>query len=170
MTRGSILLIAAVALAAGCGSPTAPSSTTTSVVFTAQLLPGNETPPITNADASGSGTATITLKVTKDTTGVITAATIDFQVTATGFPANTTLTGAHIHEGAAGVSGAIKISTGLANGEVVLTTGAGSFTKTAVSVASDVAQAIINNPAGYYFNIHSTLNTGGCARGQLVKS
>jgi hypothetical protein len=35
----------------------------------------------------------------------------------------------------------------------------------------DVAlfQQIINNPAGFYFNAHSTLNPGGVARGQLVK-
>ena len=30
-------------------------------------------------------------------------------------------------------------------------------------------QAIINNPAGFYFNAHSTLNPGGVVRGQLVK-
>jgi filamentous hemagglutinin family protein len=30
-------------------------------------------------------------------------------------------------------------------------------------------QAIINNPAGYYFNAHSAINTGGVVRGQLVK-
>jgi hypothetical protein len=30
-------------------------------------------------------------------------------------------------------------------------------------------QAIIDNPAGYYFNVHSTQNGGGVARGQLVK-
>jgi hypothetical protein len=32
-----------------------------------------------------------------------------------------------------------------------------------------VAQNIINNPSAFYFNIHSTLNPGGVARGQLVK-
>jgi hypothetical protein len=32
-----------------------------------------------------------------------------------------------------------------------------------------VFNAIINNPSGFYFNVHSTLNPGGVARGQLVK-
>ena len=31
------------------------------------------------------------------------------------------------------------------------------------------AQAIVNNPPGYYFNVHTTANTGGVMRGQLVK-
>src|SRR5262249_10815378 len=30
------------------------------------------------------------------------------------------------------------------------------------------AQSIISNPAGFYFNVHSSANTGGAARGQLV--
>jgi hypothetical protein len=31
------------------------------------------------------------------------------------------------------------------------------------------AQAIISNPSGYYFNIHTALTPGGAIRGQLVK-
>ena len=60
------------------------------------------------------------------------------------------------------------MSTTLVAGEVTLANGSGSFTKT-TSVDPAVAQNIINNPAGFYFNIHSTLNPGGVARGQLVK-
>ena len=30
-------------------------------------------------------------------------------------------------------------------------------------------QSIIDNPAGFYFNVHSSTNPGGVARGQLVK-
>lgn len=170
MTRVLVVLLVAAGLAAGCGSstPTMPSAATS--VFSAQLLPGNETPAVTNADVSGSGSVTITLHLTKDASGTITAATADFQVSLTGFPANTTLTGAHIHQAVAGVSGAIVVSTGLANGEVVLANGSGSFTKNSVNVPADVAQGMINNPAGYYFNVHSTLNPTGCARGQLTKT
>jgi hypothetical protein len=36
-------------------------------------------------------------------------------------------------------------------------------------VDAALAQTIINNPAGYYFNIHTAANPGGVARGQLVK-
>ena len=31
------------------------------------------------------------------------------------------------------------------------------------------AQAVMDNPAGYYFNMHSPLNPGGVIRGQLVR-
>ena len=36
--------------------------------------------------------------------------------------------------------------------------------------AADIANQILTNPAGYYFNVHSTLNPGGVARGQLVRT
>jgi len=36
-----------------------------------------------------------------------------------------------------------------------------------VSVSEANAQSIINNPAGFYFNVHSSANTGGAVRGQL---
>jgi hypothetical protein len=82
--------------------------------FTAVLLPANEVPAVVGAEATGSGTATITLNLTKDSNGYVTAATVDFSVTVTGFPNGTSLTGAHIHGGAAGTNGGILVSTGLA--------------------------------------------------------
>jgi hypothetical protein len=59
------------------------------------------------------------------------------------------------------------VNTGLGSGEVVLSGGAGSFTKNGIAVPPDQAQSIIANPAAYYFNIHSTMNAGGVSRGQL---
>ena len=44
-----------------------------------------------------------------------------------------------------------------------------SFTKANLNVDPATMQAIINNPAGYYFNIHTALNPGGVARGQLTR-
>jgi hypothetical protein len=38
---------------------------------------------------------------------------------------------------------------------------------TGVDVPAALAQMIIDNPSGFYFNIHSPLNPGGFARGQL---
>jgi len=57
----------------------------------------------------------------------------------------------------------------MANGELVLGNGTGGFTKAAIATTADVAQGMINNPAGYYFNVHTTLNGGGAVRGTLVK-
>jgi len=165
-----VLAVAFAVGAAGCGSsntsPSAPSVPT----FTASLLPANETPPVTGAEATGSGTMTIKLNLTKDSAGNVTSATADFRGTFSGFPAGTTLTGAHIHQAAAGVSGSIVVPIPLASGEIVFTNGSGTLNKTGVAVSpADLATQIMNNPAGFYFNIHSTLNPAGVIRGQLVR-
>jgi len=148
-------------------SPSSPSPASSST-FTAALLPANEVPAIVGAEATGSGTATITLNFTKDSNGYVTAATFDFSVTAAGFPNGTTLTAAHIHGGNAGTNGGVLVSLALAAGEVTFANGSGSFTKTGISVTVDQANAILANPSSFYFNIHTAANVGGVARGQLA--
>jgi len=103
------------------------------------------------------------------TNSAMTAATVNFTATMSGFPATTVVNIAHIHTGAAGVSGGILISTTVNPGEVTLTNGAGTFTRVAVPVKTTDMQAILDNPAGFYFNIHTQANPGGVMRGQLVK-
>jgi hypothetical protein len=100
---------------------------------------------------------------------------VKFDVTITGCPATTAINIGHIHEGAAGVNGGVKISTGLAAGELTLTGGGVTFSKTAVPAgppAWDAAliTAIMANPSGYYVNFHSTAHGGGVIRGQLTKA
>lgn len=169
----SLALAALVLSTSACGSstPTSPTTTAlpTSYTFTASLLPANEVPAVTNAEASGTGTVTITMTVTRDSSQAVTGATASFVVNLTGFPSGTTLTGAHIHQAGPGVTAGVIVNTGLANGEVVLTAGSASFTKSGINVAVDVANNLIIGATGFYFNVHSTLNTGGVARGQLAK-
>jgi hypothetical protein len=55
-----------------------------------------------------------------------------------------------------------------------LATGQATITKTSVppqNAANNatVASNIFNNPAGNYFNVHTTVNGGGAIRGQLVR-
>jgi hypothetical protein len=170
--RLSCLALVVGLAASGCSkSTTSPTTPAAAPKFSSTLSPTNEVPAITNADSTGSGVATITINATKDSAGNITAATADFVVTLTGFPAGTTLTGAHIHPGAAGTTGGVIVNTGLANGEVVLSNGAGGINKASVTITDPaVAQAIINTPSAYYFNVHTSLNSGGAARGQLVRT
>lgn len=156
-------------------SPTSPSDSNVAK-FTAILLPSNEVPPIANADVSASGTMQLTMTVTRDAANNITGATYDFVVNYTGFPANTTLTGAHIHNAPAGSNTGVVVGLPLTTSDVAVPTGQGGLTKTGLSSTSatvppaTVAQGIFNNPAGNYFNVHTTLNTGGAIRGQLVRS
>ena len=153
----------------GCsGDPSTSPSPASVSTFRSVLLPANEVPAITGAEANGSGNANLTFHVTRDSVGTITAATLDITVSVTGFPAGTALTGAHIHPGVEGVNGGIVVSFGLAPGEVTFATGSGSFSRAAVAVTADQANSILANPAGFYVNIHTAANPGGVARGQLT--
>lgn len=156
-------------------SPTSPSANPNVARFTAILLPSNEVPAVTNAEASASGTMQMTMTLTRDAANTITGATYDFTVNVTGFPANTTITGAHIHTAPAGTNAGVVVGLPLVASDTAVTTGQTSFTKTGVNStsatvsAASVAQSIFNNPGGNYFNVHTTLNAGGAVRGQLVR-
>lgn len=174
MKFGTLFLALTLAVfAAGCDDePTGPSNTN-NPRFTAGLLASNEVPAVTNADQGATGTATVTFNLTRDGAGNITAATADFTVALQGFPAGTTLAAGHIHTGAAGVNGGIIWDIPFAAGDIALANGSVTFTRTGSTPRNNdvsVAQAIVNNPAGFYVNIHTPLNPGGAIRGQLVRS
>src|SRR5262245_21010149 len=143
--------------------------------FTAILLPSNEVPAITNADATASGTMQLTMTVTRDSSSNVTGATYDFVVNITGFPANTTLTGAHVHNAGSGVNAPVVVGLPLIGSDTAVATGQSTITKTGVQststalTAAQVAQGIVNNPGANYFNVHTTINGGGAIRGQLVR-
>lgn len=165
-------------LAAGCGSssPSSPSNTQpNTVVFTAALNAQNEVPPITNVDKDAKGNATITFHLTRDGSGTITAATVDYVYSVNSFPAGTVLRATHIHEGGPSIAGGVKIDSGLSPANAI-TLADGSATNITFSnltnFGSDglpLIQKIIDNPNGYYFNVHTNVNPGGAVRGQLVK-
>jgi hypothetical protein len=140
-------------------SPTPSPSPTVANVFKAELKSSNEVPPITGAEATCSGNATVTF----------TATTAKFDVVISGCPSSTAINIGHIHEGAAGVNGGVKISTGLAAGDLTLTGGGVTFSRTATADAALIT-AIMANPAGYYVNFHSTAAPTGVIRGQLTKA
>jgi hypothetical protein len=148
------------------GTP-APAETS---VFDAILLPENEVPAIAGEEKDGSAGASFRITVTRDAAGAITAATLDAAVRAAGFPPGTPLVAAHIHTGAVGVNGNSFVTLGLALGEVILANGGGSFNKTGIVLTPGQASAILAEPSGFYFDLHSAANLGGVARGQLIRS
>jgi hypothetical protein len=168
-SRASIVLLAlAVAGVPACSNSTTGASQT--ATFTQALSPANEVPAPIGTETSGGGNAVITLNYMTDSSGNVTSATANFQVTLSGFPSTTVFTMAHIHQAAVGVAGAIVVNTGLASGQVTLTNGAGSFTETAVAVPADIAQEMLSGTSGFYFNVHTVANPNGVARGQLVRT
>ena len=170
------VMMAAVALvASGCGSksPNAPSNTQpNTVTFTAALNPANEVPPVTNADATATGTGTFKMDLTRDSAGAITAAKATFVFTVTGFPAGTNVILGHIHRGTPGATGNPVVNTGLSAASPLVMAN-GSVTNHTISgidvLPVSVAQEIIDNPNGFYYNLHTLANPGGAIRAQLVK-
>ena len=146
--------------AAGCGSKT-PTSPSTTTIFTVQLSALNEVPPIpiTNAEITARGTAVITIDSATNK--------IDFNVSLNSFPAGSVVNVAHIHHAAAGLTAGVLISTGLTAGSITLTNGAATFSFDGVTAAAADVTDILANPQNYYFNVHTQLNGGGAIRGQL---
>jgi hypothetical protein len=160
------LAVVLASIAVACDdSTTSPSAA--NPTFTAQLLPANETTAVGSGEQSSSGTVTITFVTTKDAAGNVTSASATAVVNMQGFPAGSTITNAHIHTGASGVAGPVLIP--FPPGAVALTNGAGSFT-TVAAIDGANATNIMNNPAGFYFNVHTAANAGGVMRGQLVRT
>ncbi|TMF28051.1 MAG: CHRD domain-containing protein [Chloroflexi bacterium] len=141
-------------------APTASPSPTPSDVFKAELKTSNEVPPITDAEASCSGTGTLTL----------TGTTAKFDVSITGCPASAVINIGHIHEAAAGVNGSVVIDSTLKAGELTLTAGAVTFSRTNTNADPAVIARLLANPAGFYMNFHSAVHGGGVIRGQLTKA
>jgi hypothetical protein len=166
--KSGAVLACLIALAAGCDSenPTAPSGNTT---LRATIDAFREVPAVAGPEAPGAGTVTITLTPTRDGDGIITGGTLGFSIALVAFPPGTRITAAHIHVGGAAANGAIIQDTGLAaQGGVTLANGTGNIVIQGVPVTALVANALLANPVAYYFNVHSVLNPGGAARGQLA--
>ena len=141
-------------------APTPTPTPSTTVVLTATLLSTEEVPPIASAEASCTGTATVTLnKATNSGT---------FAVDVRGCPATTEINIMHIHRGAKGANGGVVVNSGLVAGEWKLTAGAGTITKNIATIDAALLNEIVTTPANFYFNAHSTLHAGGVVRGQLA--
>ncbi|PYP86703.1 MAG: hypothetical protein DMF61_12445 [Blastocatellia bacterium AA13] len=156
-------LVIAVAMASVIGMFMRPAHAAI-LTFTAQLLAGNEVAPVAVAasEQGANGTAIVTI----DTV----ANTATFVVTGSGLPAGDQIILAHIHQGNSVTNGAVVIDSGLSpSTPIVVSSGGGfSFTRSGLTGSPATIQAIIANPAGFYFNIHTILSPNGVARGQLA--
>jgi CHRD domain len=172
MKRSGLLILALCLFAVACGddddSPTTP--TNQPIIFGATMSAAQEVPPISNAEAGATGNATVTFNVTRDASNRIQSGTVDMEFTLAGFPAGSTAILAHIHTGAAGVNGGVLVNSGLsAASPVAMPNGTGTFTARGITADAATLQSIVDNPAGFYYNVHTTVNPGGAVRAQLVR-
>jgi uncharacterized protein (TIGR03437 family) len=148
------------------------AQTAETIAFRAILSPANEVPAIT-LGASGAGT--VLLHVVRDSSGKVISATTDFTATYQ-FPGEVTFTGMHIHKGVAGENGPVTINSGISGTATVPDpTGRGTlirqgFTASTDTAGLDTVNGMLTNPAGFYFNVHTTVNPGGVIRGQLQRA
>ncbi len=178
MKRLALACLAAL-LATGCDdNPTAPSNPNV-LVMTANLSAANEVPPISNAENGARGDVRITFDLTRDGSGTITGGLAHFLVNLSNFPPNSRAVAAHIHEGAAGVAGGVRIgipgtmlsatnAVGMPDGS------ASNVIFNSVPINTDATtlnalNAMLANPGNFYFNVHTPLNPGGAVRGQLTR-
>jgi hypothetical protein len=116
----------------------------------------------------------VTFNLTRDSAGTITAATVNYVYSLSGFPAGTVIRATHIHEGGPAVAGGVVIDSGLtAANPITLADGTmNNITFSNLTAFKDgltTINQIIANPNDFYFNVHSAVNPGGAVRGQLVK-
>jgi LPXTG-motif cell wall-anchored protein len=143
-TRSTLLisLLLGALLALGLASVTLAAETT----LTATLAGSAET------DEDGSGTATVVLDPDAGT------ACWEFSVENID-----PVTVSHIHEGAEGADGGVVVDLDLDGFE-------GTSEGCNEAADAETLQAIIDNPAGYYVNVHNEAFPGGAIRGQLAAS
>lgn len=143
MRRAIGMVMAVVALAVALGF--AGTAMAGGRPLTASLSGANEVPPASTGDPDGSGMAAVTMNPGQGE--------ICFEVATSNIA---TIILAHIHRGGAGVNGPVVVDF---KGQ----------TSGCVSADRALIKAIIQDPAGYYVNIHTTEFPGGAVRGQLSK-
>ena len=138
------------------------------VTLQAPLSSTSENPA---SDRTGSGMATVTIRMDNPASGTK-SATVQVQMNLH-FAMEETVTMAHIHKGALGVNGPVVVdfkmttpTTSAANQNSNL-----SF-QFEVTDATTLAalEEVISNPNAHYVNVHSTSKPGGIVRGQLGDS
>ncbi len=148
------------------------AQTAETAYFRGVMLPGNEVPATT---ANATGVADLVAHVVRDSSGQIVNGTVDFLLHVN-FASAATATGLHIHEGAAGANGSVRIGTDLSAANSVPLAAGATVVQRSVQVPGDNAAALaalrgmFDNPSGYYVNIHTTDFPGGAIRGQLQRA
>jgi hypothetical protein len=143
MRRTAGAVVVAMGVVLGCCAAPALADF---AVLTSTMKGANEVP--VPGDPAATGTATVILD---STTG-----RVCYFVVTSGLAEP--VTAAHIHAGAAGTPGPVVIP---------FSTPTHGFTIGCTTALLPLVQSIIDNPSGYYTNVHNAQYPGGAIRGQL---
>lgn len=146
----AVLVFVAVLAALAVATPAAATGdSATKCAAYAVLKPGNEVPPTASKTL---GAAAIHINGT----------TLSFAVTIAN-PQRETFIAGHIHVGAAGVNGPVRVALfGGSNDRKLF------FQAAQIQISAENAAAICADLAGHYVNYHTTTFPGGALRGQLI--
>src|SRR5260370_19443753 len=140
------------------------------MTFNVNLLPSNETPPVTGLDATAA--TLVAIRTVRAEDGSVLAGVASFDVNYRFPVGHVEFTGLHVHDGAAGVAGPVRLPSGLSgNNSIVSESGFGNiFLYQVVNDPNGVAtlNSLVANPELHYANIHTSVNGGGAAREQLA--
>ncbi|MEO7143294.1 MAG: CHRD domain-containing protein, partial [Bryobacteraceae bacterium] len=153
----------------GGGAIRAQLQNTDRMTFQMNLLPSNETPPVTGF--AGSAPSAVGIHTMRNADGTVAAGAVVFDANPR-FPAGSQITAMHIHDGPAGQAGPITIDSRLAMFPV-LAAGSGSGNIYRITTANTPAAIktlndIVLNPENHYLNIHTADHGSGAARSQLA--
>ena len=166
---GSIALLGVAALvmigSAGGAQSKKPALSATPV-FKLHLKPSQEVPAIKDLKANAVGQ--VTFDLTRNAAGAITAGEVVFYFNYS-FPGAVQVSGLHIHKGSKGANGGVEIGAALSAADSVLDADGHGNVTSVVSGDPAKLQAILDDPRGYYVNLHTSTppHLGGALRAQL---
>lgn len=161
----ALVLVGAVALvvigAAGGAQAKKPALSATPV-FKLHLKPSQEVPQVKDLKANAVGSVTFDLE--RSGVGAIISGEVIFYFNYS-FPSSVNITGLHIHQAPKGSVAPPLVSSGVTPFTDV--DGKGNITTVVTGVTPATLQAILNNPRGYYVNLHTSVNPDGALREQM---
>lgn len=159
------LAVLAVVAAAGAGGGRqgdhGKTTRSATPVFRLFLEPRQEVPRV---DLRAFAKGNVTFDLTRDDAGGITEGEVVFYFNYR-FRQPVEIVGLHIHQAAKGVNGPIVVNSGVTS--FTDADGKGNITTVVTGVDPALLQAILDNPRGYYVNLHTSEFPAGVARDQL---
>lgn len=164
MKKTGVMLALLMALLAFGSNSAVRAETLTSIV---PLTTAAEIDPPAPLPTGATGTTVLTVVVNRDAMGNITGGTVNFKTTFR-FPGAVTITGHHIHEGAATANGPVVINPSLSGSTTMFESGEGMIDINATVTNVELLGRLLANPAAFYVNLHTSTNQAGAIRGQIV--